>query len=45
MSGDSPLRHKKYMSRTRFEGILGSLHYRDRNHVEYYDRFFHVFQM
>ena len=33
------------MLRTRFEGILGSLHFTDKNDVEYYDGFFHMRKM
>ena len=33
------------MPRTKFEGILGSLHYTDKNYVEYYDGFLHMHKM
>ena len=45
MSGGAPFRLNKYMSRTRFEGILGSLRYTDKKDVEYYDGFFHMRQI
>ena len=45
MSGGAPFRLDKYMSRTRFEVILGYLHYTDQNNVEYYDWFFHMHKM
>ena len=34
-----------YMSRTRFEGIIGYLYYTDKKDVEYYDGFFHMRQI
>ena len=40
MFGGAPFRLNKYMSRTRFEGILGSLRYGVQKDVEYYDGFF-----
>ena len=45
MSGGAPFILDKYISRNRFEGILGSLHYIDQNYVEYYDGFFHMNKM
>ena len=45
IDGGTPFRLNKYMSRTRFEGILGSLHYTDQKYVEYYDGFFNMRQM
>ena len=45
MSGGAPFRINKYMSRNRFEGILGSLRYTDQKNIEYYDRFFHMRQL
>ena len=40
-----PFRINKYMSSTRFEGIILSLHYTDRKDVEYDDGLFHMWQM
>ena len=45
MYGGAPLRLNKYMSRNRFEGILGSIQFTDQNNFEYYDRSFHMHQM
>ena len=42
MSGGSTFVLNNYMPRTRFEGILVSLHYRYQKYVEYYDGFFHM---
>ena len=38
-------RLNKYMSKTRFEGICGSLRYRYQKDVGYYDGFFHMRKM
>ena len=43
--GRAPFRLDKYMSRTRFEGILGSILYRYQKGVGYYDGFFHMHKM
>ena len=45
MSEGVPFRLNKYMSRTRFEGILSSLLYTDRKYVEYNYGFLHMRQM
>ena len=45
ISGGAPFRLNKYMSRTRFEGILGSLHYIDKKDVGYYYGLFHMCKM
>ena len=45
MSEGAPFVLNKYMSRTRFEGILSSLCYTYKKDVEYYDGFFHMNQM
>ena len=45
ISGGAPFRLDKYISRIIFEGILGSLRYRDKKYIEYYDVFFHMRQM
>ena len=45
MSGGAPFILNKYMSKTRFEGILFLLCYTDRKNVEYNDGFFHMCQM
>ena len=42
MSGGAPFIINKYMSMTRFEGILGSLRYIDQEYIECYDGFFHM---
>ena len=42
MSGGVPFRIYKYISSTRFEGILVSLRYTDQKDVEYYDALFHM---
>ena len=34
-----------YMSRTRFEVILGSIRYIDKKNVEYHNEFFHIRKM
>ena len=45
MTVGMPFRLNKYMSRTRFEGILGFLCYTYQKYVEYYDGFFHMRKM
>ena len=45
ISVGEPFRLNKYMSRTRFEGILGYLNYTDQNDVECYDGLFHMSKM
>ena len=45
MSEGAPFRLNKYMPRARFEGILGSIRYTDKNYVKYYYGFFHMLQM
>ena len=45
MSGYAPIRLIKYMSRTRFEGILGSIHYKVQKDVGCYDGFFYMRKM
>ena len=45
MYGSESFRLNKYMSRTRFEGILGYLRYIYKKDVEYYDGFFHIIKM
>ena len=45
MFGGSPFILNKYMSRNRFEVILGCLHYTDQKYVEYYYGFFHMRKM
>ena len=45
MSGYAPIRLIKYMSRTRFEGILGSIHYKVQKDVGCYDGFFNMRKM
>ena len=42
MSGGASLRLNKYMSRSRFEGILEYPCYTDQNIIEYYNGFFHM---
>ena len=42
ISGDARFRLNTYMSRTRFEGILVSLRFKDKKDVEYSDGFFHM---
>ena len=42
MSVGSPFILNKYMSRIRFEVILGYLRYRVQKDVRYYDGFFHM---
>ena len=42
MTGGAPFGLNKYISRTRFEGVLGPLHYKVQNDVGYYDAFFHM---
>ena len=44
ISEGATFRIDNYVPRTRFEGILGSLRYTDKNNVEYYDGFFHMRQ-
>lgn len=41
----APFRLAPYMSRTRFEEILGSLRYTNRPEVAYHDGFFHMRQL
>ena len=45
MSEGAPFRLNKYISRTRFGGILLSICYTNKNYVEYYDGFFHMRHM
>ena len=45
MSGGAHFRLNKYMSRIRFEGILGYLRYRVQRDVAYYYGFFHMHTM
>ena len=45
MSVGAPFILNKYIPRTRFEGVLGSLHCTDKKYVEYYDGFFHMPQI
>ena len=45
ISGGEPFRLNNYMSRARFEGISGSLHYIDENIVEHNGGFFHIHKM
>ena len=45
MSECVPFRLNKYISRTRFEGIMFFLRYTYRNDVEYYGGFFHMRQI
>ena len=45
MSEGASFRLNKYMSSTRFEGILLSLHYTDKKDVGYYDGFLHMRRM
>ena len=45
MSVGAPFRLNKYISRTRFEGILVSIRYILQNDVGYYDGFFHMRKM
>ena len=42
LSGGAPFKINKYMLRTRFEGILGSLGCIYQKDVEYYDGLFHM---
>ena len=42
MSEGDTFRINKYMPSARFEGIKGSLHYTDKNDVEYYDGLLHM---
>ena len=45
MSVGASFRLNKYMSKTRFEGIHGSLHYIYQKGVGYYDGFFRMRKM
>ena len=45
MSEGAPFRIKTYMSRNRFEGILGSICYTDQKYVECYDEFLRMRKM
>ena len=45
ISGCETFRLNKYMSRTRFEEILGYLRFRVQKDVGYYDGLFHVRKM
>ena len=45
MSEGARFRLNKYMPRTRFEGILLSIRYTDRNDVGYNDGLLHMLQM
>ena len=45
MSGGAPFRINKYMSMTRFEGILGYLPNTYQKDIEYYYGFFHMRKM
>ena len=45
MYGVLPFIINNYMSRTRFEGILGYLRYRVQKDVGYYDGFFNMYKM
>ena len=45
MSRGAPFRINKYMSRNRFEEILGFISYTYQKGVEYYDGFFHMHKM
>ena len=42
MSRGAPVILNKYMSMTRFEGILGSLRYTYKKYVESFDGLFHM---
>ena len=44
ISGCAHFRLNKYISRTRFEGILGSLRYTYQKYGEYDDGLFHMFK-
>ena len=45
MSRGAPLRINDFMSRNRFEGILGYICYTDQKDVEYHDGFFQMRKM
>ena len=45
LSGGTTFIFKKYMPRTRFKSILGSLHYRVQKDVGYCDGYFHMRKM